>query len=146
MRLVIQRVSQARVTVLEEVIGSIGPGLCILIGIAKGDKRENADYLAEKSAELRIFEDETGKFNRSLSDMGGEALVVSQFTLYGDCTKGRRPSFSHAAQAEEAETLYLYFVKKLREKGLKVATGRFQAKMEVSIINTGPVTLILESK
>ena len=146
MRLVIQRVSQARVTVQEEVIGSIGQGLCILIGVAKGDKREDADSLAKKSAELRIFEDETGKFNRSISDVGGEALVVSQFTLYGDCTKGRRPSFSHAAQPDEAEALYLYFVDRLRERGLKVATGRFQAKMEVSIVNSGPVTFILDSK
>ena len=145
MRLVIQRVSQAKVTVQGIEVGTIGPGLCLFLGIAKGDKKKDADYLAHKSAELRIFEDDTGKFNRSLGDMGGEILVVSQFTLYADCTKGRRPSFSHAAQPEEAETLYLYFAEKLREKGLKVATGRFQAKMEVSIVNSGPVTLILDS-
>jgi len=146
MRLVIQRVSQAKITVQGEEISRIGPGLCILIGVAKGDKKEDANYLAQKSAELRIFEDDTGKFNRSQRDIGGEILVVSQFTLYGDCTKGRRPSFSHAAQPEEAEPLYLYFVEKLREKGLKVATGQFQTKMEVSIINSGPVTFILDSK
>jgi len=146
MRLVIQRVSRARVTVEGEEISSIGPGLCLLLGVARGDGQGDADYLAQKSEELRIFEDDTGKFNLSLSDMSGEILVVSQFTLYGDCTKGRRPSFSHAAPAEEAEALYLYFVKRLREKGLRVATGKFRAKMEVSIINTGPVTLILDSK
>jgi D-tyrosyl-tRNA(Tyr) deacylase len=146
MRLVIQRVSQAKVTVDGREIGNIAQGLCLFLGIAKGDNKQNADYLAQKSAELRIFEDDTGKFNRSLSEIGGEALVVSQFTLYGDCTKGRRPSFSHAAPPDEAEVLYNYFVDQLRDKGIKVGTGQFQAKMEVSIVNTGPVTLILDSK
>ena len=146
MRLVIQRVSRANVTVGGKEIGSIGRGLCLFLGIGRGDNKKDADYLVQKTAELRIFEDDSGKFNRSLSDIGGEALVVSQFTLYGDCSKGRRPSFSYAASPEEAETLYLYFVDRLRDKGLKVSTGQFQAKMEVSIINSGPVTFILDSK
>ena len=146
MRLVIQRVSQAKVTVQGEEIGAIGPGLCLFLGVAKGDTEEDSNYLAQKSVELRIFEDDAGKFNRTLLDVGGDILVVSQFTLYGDCTKGRRPSFSHAASPEEAEQLYLHFVEKLREKGPRVATGQFQAKMEVSLINTGPVTLIIDSE
>jgi len=145
-RLIIQRVTEAKVVVRGDEISRIGPGLCLFIGIAKGDTDEDANYLAQKSTELRIFEDETGKFSRSLLDVSGEILVVSEFTLYGDCTKGRRPSFSQAASPEEAERLYDYFVKKLEERGLNVATGKFQAKMEVSTVNSGPVTFILDSK
>lgn len=146
MRLVIQRVSQAKVTVQGKEIGAIGPGLCLFLGVAKGDTEEDSTYLVQKSVELRIFEDNEGKFNRTLLDVGGEALVVSQFTLYGDCTKGRRPSFSHAASPEEAERLYQQFVQKLREKNPRVATGQFQAKMEVSLVNNGPVTFIIDSE
>jgi len=146
MRLVIQRVSQAKVTVQGKEVGAIGPGLCLFLGVAKGDTEEDSTYLVQKSVELRIFEDDEGKFNRTLLDMGGEILVVSQFTLYGDCTKGRRPSFSHAASPEEAERLYQQFVQKLREKVPRVATGQFQAKMEVSLVNSGPVTFIIDSE
>jgi len=146
MRVVIQRVSQAKVTVQGKEVGAIGPGLCLFLGVAKGDTEEDSTYLVQKSVELRIFEDDEGKFNRALLDVGGEVLVVSQFTLYGDCTKGRRPSFSHAASPEEAERLYQQFVQKLREKGPRVATGQFQAKMEVSLVNSGPVTFIIDSK
>jgi len=146
MRLVIQRVSQANVTVQGKEVEAIGPGLCLFLGVAKGDTEEDSTYLVQKSVELRIFEDDEGKFNRKLLDVGGEILVVSQFTLYGDCTKGRRPSFSHAASPEEAERLYQQFVQKLREKGPRVATGQFQAKMEVSLVNSGPVTFIIDSE
>jgi len=146
MRLVIQRVSQAKVTVQGKEVGAIGPGLCLFLGVAKGDTEEDSTYLVQKSVELRIFEDDEGKFNRKLLDVGGEILVVSQFTLYGDCTKGRRPSFSHAASPEEAERLYQQFVQKLREKAPRVASGQFQAKMEVSLVNSGPVTFIIDSE
>jgi len=146
MRIVIQRVSQAKVTVEGKEVGAIGPGLCLFLGVAKGDTEEDSTYLAQKSVELRIFEDDEGKFNRTLLDVGGEILVVSQFTLYGDCTKGRRPSFSHAASPEDAERLYQQFVQKLRDRGLNVATGQFQAKMEVSLVNSGPVTFIIDSE
>ena len=145
MRIVIQRTREARVTIDGEITAKIGSGLCVFIGIAKGDTQEDACHLAEKAAGLRIFEDDTGKFNRSLVEVHGEVLVVSEFTLYGDCTKGRRPSFSQAAPPEEAEALYDCFVQRLRESGLKVATGTFQAKMEVSISNDGPVTFLLDS-
>jgi len=134
------------VTVEGKEVGAIGPGLCLFLGVAKGDTEEDSTYLAQKSVELRIFEDDEGKFNRTLLDVGGEILVVSQFTLYGDCTKGRRPSFSHAASPEDAERLYQQFVQKLRDRALNVATGQFQAKMEVSLVNSGPVTFIIESK
>jgi len=146
MRVVIQRVSQAKVTVQGKEVGAIGPGLSLFLGVAKGDTEEDSTYLVQKSVDLRIFEDDEGKFNRTLLDVGGEVLVVSQFTLYGDCTKGRRPSFSHAASPEEAERLYQQFVQKLREKGPRVATGQFQAKMEVSLVNSGPVTFIIDSE
>jgi len=146
MRLIIQRVTEAKVTVRGDEIGKIGSGLCLFLGIAKGDTAGDADYLSQKAMELRIFEDDAGKFSRSLIDVRGEIVVVSEFTLYGDCTKGRRPSFSQAASPEEAEELYDYFVKKLQERGLKVATGQFQAKMEVTLINSGPVTFILDSE
>ncbi len=146
MRLVIQRVSEAKVTVEGNEIGSIERGLCVFLGVAKDDTEEDSTYLAQKTVDLRIFADEEGKFNRTLVDMGGEILVVSQFTLYGDCTKGRRPSFSHAAAPEEAERLYQHFVGQLRAKSPKVATGQFQAKMNVSLVNDGPVTFIIDSK
>jgi len=146
MRLLIQRVSEAKVSLAGEVVSKVGGGLCVFLGVGKGDTEKDADYLAVKVAELRIFEDEAGKMNRSLTEQSGEVLVVSEFTLYADCTKGRRPSFSQAASPQEAEELYDYFVEKLRQMGLKVATGKFQAKMEVAIVNDGPVTFILDSR
>jgi D-tyrosyl-tRNA(Tyr) deacylase len=148
MRAVIQRVIEAQVTAGEsanDLVGKIGPGLCILLGVRKDDGASNAESLARKVAGLRIFADEQGKLNRSISETRGEILVVSQFTLYGDCRKGNRPSFSAAASASEAEKLYRYFVSQLRAAGLRVATGRFQATMKVALVNDGPVTLILES-
>ena len=145
MRMLLQRVKEARVSVDGKVIGKVGAGLCLFLGVAKGDTTENVDALARKAAELRIFEDENGKMNRSLRDDQGEVLVVSEFTLYGDCAKGRRPSFSRAAPPEEAARLYEYFVQRLKDLGLKVVTGKFQAKMEVSIVNDGPVTFIIDS-
>jgi D-tyrosyl-tRNA(Tyr) deacylase len=144
-RAVIQRVSEARVTTGREIVGEIGPGLCILLGVAKQDGEENAKALADKIKNLRVFEDHQGKMNRSITDTGGELLVVSQFTLYADCAKGNRPSFSDAAPAAEAERLYQFFIQRLRDTGLKIATGSFQAHMKVSLVNDGPVTLILEN-
>lgn len=146
MRAVIQRVAAADVRVDHEIVGRIGPGLLVLLGIARSDEEKDADYLADKAVHLRIFEDGDGKMNRSLLETGGEVLVVSQFTLLGDCRKGRRPSFVEAAPPERAEQLYEYFVDQLKMKGITVATGRFQAMMAVSLINDGPVTLILETK
>jgi D-tyrosyl-tRNA(Tyr) deacylase len=148
MRAVIQRVSEARVHLSAnpaEVIAAIGAGLCILVGVGKADTEENARNLARKVAALRIFEDERGKLNHSVDEIGGAALVVSQFTLYGDCRKGNRPSFSAAAPPASAEKLYEFFVAQLRAAGLTVATGRFQTAMQVALVNDGPVTLILES-
>ena len=145
MRLVVQRIKTAKVSVEGTEIGKAGAGLCLLLGVAKEDTTESADRLAEKIAELRIFEDENGKMNLSVKDVRGEILVVSEFTLYGDCAKGRRPSFSRAAGPAEAERLYNYFVQRLQDSGLEVATGKFQAKMEVSLVNDGPVTFILDS-
>jgi D-tyrosyl-tRNA(Tyr) deacylase len=144
MRLVIQRVCDAQVTIAGSTAGSIRAGLCIFLAVKKGDEKPNVERLTEKVAHLRIFENEQGKMSRSLLDVGGECLVVSEFTLYGDCGKGHRPSFSDAAPAMEAERLYNYFVENLRQAGVKVATGVFQAKMNVAITNDGPVTLILE--
>lgn len=146
MRAVIQRVTAADVQVDHEIVGRIGPGLLVLLGIARSDEEKDADYLADKVVNLRIFEDGEGKMNRSLLETGGELLVVSQFTLLGDCRKGRRPSFVEAAPPERAEQLYEYFVNQLRLKGINVSTGQFQAMMAVSLVNDGPVTLILESK
>lgn len=146
MRAVIQRVTAADVQVDHEIVGRIGPGLLVLLGIARSDEEKDADYLADKVVNLRIFEDDEGKMNRSLLETGGELLVVSQFTLLGDCRKGRRPSFVEAAPPERAEQLYEYFVDQLRLKGINVSTGRFQAMMAVSLVNDGPVTLIVESK
>ncbi|MCL6447628.1 MAG: D-tyrosyl-tRNA(Tyr) deacylase [Armatimonadetes bacterium] len=146
MRAVIQRVSRAKVTVDDQVVGSIGRGLLVLLGVGADDEAADASYLAEKIPFLRIFEDEAGKLNRSLFEIEGEALVVSQFTLYGDCRRGRRPSFSSAAPPDKARRLYELFVAQLQEKGIKVATGTFQAHMLVELVNDGPVTLWLESK
>lgn len=146
MRALLQRVKEAWVCAGGEEISRTGPGLCLFLGIAKGDTPACADYLAQKIVGLRIFEDETGKFNRSVLEVQGEILVVSQFTLYGDCAKGRRPSFSEAAPSGEAEEIYEYFVQKVREQGVAAATGKFQAKMEVGLINDGPVTLIVEGR
>jgi len=146
MRAVLQRVSQARVRVEDEIVGAIGPGLLILLGVGQGDDEADARYLAEKSAALRIFEDGEGKMNLSLAEAGGGALVVSQFTLYADCRKGRRPGFSGAAPPEEANRLYLSFVAQLRALGLTVATGVFQADMQVELVNDGPVTMLLDTR
>jgi D-tyrosyl-tRNA(Tyr) deacylase len=144
MRLLVQRVKQAKVVMDGAEIGKIAAGLCLFLGVAKSDTEVSADTLAGKIADLRIFEDENGKLNRSLAETGGEVLVVSEFTLYGDCTKGRRPSFSRAAAPEDARRLYEHFVAKLKERGLRLAMGKFQAKMEVTIVNDGPVTFILD--
>ena len=146
MRAVIQRVRQARVETGGEIAGSIGPGILVLLGISKEDTSAGADYLVDKIINLRIFQDEYGKMNRSLREIGGELLVVSQFTLYGDCSKGRRPSFDRAAPADEARGLYEYFVARARASGIRTETGRFQAAMSVHLVNDGPVTLICESQ
>ena len=146
MRIVIQRVKSAFITVGSETVGRIGKGLLVFLGIATSDNIDDAEYLADKTVNLRIFEDENHKMNRSLLEVDGEILVVSQFTLLGDCKKGRRPSFVNAASPDLAEKLYQQFIDCIQEKGIPVKTGRFQAKMEVSLINDGPVTLIIESK
>ena len=146
MRVVLQRVKEAHVDVAGSTVGRIGPGLLILLGIAATDRQEDADYLAEKVIQLRIFPDEAQKMNRSLVDLGYSLLVVSQFTLYGDCRKGRRPSFDQAAPPEQARGLYEYFVDRLRSRNLMVQTGVFQAEMEIHLINDGPVTFVLDSK
>lgn len=145
MRALLQRVRSAAVRIDGEVVGQIGPGLAILVGITQTDGEAEAVWLAEKCVNLRIFEDEAGKLNRSALDTAGELLVVSQFTLYGDCRYGRRPSFT-AAAPEQSEPLYRFFVAKLRDSGLRVATGQFGADMLVEIHNDGPVTLWVESK
>ena len=145
MRAVVQRVKESHVAIDGEVVARIGPGLLVLLGVATGDTVKNADYLADKISHLRIFEDDQEKMNRSLLDTGGDMLVVSQFTLMGDCRKGRRPSFIKAARPEEADPLYEFFIQCVREKGVHVETGRFRAMMAVSLINDGPVTIILES-
>ena len=144
MKAVIQKVSRAEVKVAGQPIGRIGPGLCVFVGIGKDDGQSNVDHFAEKIKNLRIFEDENGKMNRSLEELGKEILVVSQFTLYGDCRKGNRPSFTCAAPLDEAEKLYEYFVQRLRRAGLRVETGQFKARMEVALTNDGPVTFIVE--
>jgi D-tyrosyl-tRNA(Tyr) deacylase len=143
-RAVLQRVAQARVDVGERSIGQIGAGLLILLGVGKDDNQANADALADKIKHLRIFEDEQGKMNRSVGDVAGELLVVSQFTLYGDCRKGNRPSFTDAAPPAEAERLYSHFSQRLRDGGLKVASGQFQAHMRITLVNDGPATFVLE--
>jgi D-tyrosyl-tRNA(Tyr) deacylase len=144
MRAVVQRVQRSSVTVDGRVVGSIGPGLCVLLGVKEGDGEEEARWMAQKIAGLRIFEDEQGKMNRSVLEAGGAALVVSQFTLYGDARKGRRPSFTDAARPEAADPLIARFVELLKAEGVPVQTGVFRAMMVVEIINDGPVTIILE--
>ena len=143
--MVIQRVSEASVSVDGSIVGKIGKGLAVLLGVAKRDTEQQAEWLANKLVNLRIFEDDAGKMNVSLQEIGGELLVVSQFTLLGDCRKGRRPGFSDAAPPEEADRLYQYFVEYLRSQGFIVETGQFQAKMLVNICNDGPVTFVIES-
>jgi D-tyrosyl-tRNA(Tyr) deacylase len=146
MRAVLQRVSEARVRVNGAIVGEIGPGLLVLLGVGQGDSAADARLLAEKTAGLRIFEDTQGKMNLSVEETGGAVLVVSQFTLYGDCRQGRRPGFSAAAPPEMADALYRQFVDGLQKRGLPVATGIFQAEMAVELVNDGPVTLLLDSR
>jgi len=146
MRAVVQRVRRAAVRVDGETVGEIGPGLLVLVGAGQRDGEPDVAWLTKKVCGLRIFRDEEGRMNRSLLDTGGELLAVSQFTLYGDCRKGRRPSFSTAMLPEPAEALYERFVAVLREAGVRVATGRFGAMMDVELVNDGPVTLLLDSE
>ena len=146
MRAVVQRVTESSVVVSDIVEGRISEGLLVLLGVARADTEQDADYLAEKIVNLRIFDDEQGKMNLSLIDTGGSMLVVSQFTLYGDARKGRRPSFSDAARPEAANVLYEYFVNSVRGFGVRVETGVFQAMMKVSLVNDGPVTVLLDSQ
>ena len=146
MRAVIQRVKSAEVLVDGRVSGKIGNGLLVFVGMARGDGEEDISYLTSKLPDLRIFEDTSGKFNLSLREIGGEMLVVSQFTLYGDCRKGRRPSFTEAEDPALARDLYERFISRLREENIPVQTGEFQARMEVHLINDGPVTLLLDSR
>ena len=145
MRAVVQRVSRAQVSVDETVTGEIGAGLLVLLAVGKADSRVEADYLADKIAGLRIFEDAEGKMNRSVLDVNGAILVVSQFTLYGDVRRGKRPSFDAAAPPNQARELYDYFVQRLRSSGLRCETGRFQEMMSVELVNEGPVTILLDS-
>ena len=145
MRAVVQRVRRAKVTVNSQISGEIGPGLLVLLGVGGSDQEADADYLSEKVIGLRIFEDEQGKMNLSVADVGGGVLVVSQFTLYGDARKGRRPSFDDAARPEKARALYEYFVERVRAAGLRCETGRFQEMMDVELVNEGPVTILLDS-
>src|SRR5215831_4296060 len=146
MRAIVQRVSRCRVTVEGKVVGEISLGLLVLLGVSKTDTEAAADYLMEKVFGLRIFEDAEGKMNLSVQDSGGAVLVVSQFTLYGDARRGRRPSFDAAGRPEEAKRLYEYFVGKVRAAGLRCETGRFQAMMEVELVNSGPVTILVDSE
>ncbi|HEY2168788.1 MAG TPA: D-aminoacyl-tRNA deacylase [Candidatus Angelobacter sp.] len=146
MRAVVQRVSRCRVTVEGNVVGEIGAGMLVLLGISKTDNEAAADYLVEKIIGLRIFEDVEGKMNLSVQESGGAVLVVSQFTLYGDVRRGKRPSFDEAARPEEARRLYEYFVAKVRAAGLHCETGQFQAMMEVELVNSGPVTIMADSE
>jgi D-tyrosyl-tRNA(Tyr) deacylase len=145
MRAVVQRVSEASVAVEGAVVGQIGPGLLVLLGVSSGDTDADADYLAEKIAGLRIFEDADGKMNRSVADAGGAVLAISQFTLYGDVRRGKRPSFDDAARPDRARELYEHFVAQIRRCNLRCETGRFQAMMSVSLVNEGPVTILLDS-
>ena len=146
MRAVVQRVTRCRVLVEGEVVGEIGMGLLVLLGVSKEDNEAAADYLAEKVLGLRIFEDAQEKMNLSVQDKSGEVLVVSQFTLFGDVRRGKRPSFDAAARPEEAKRLYEYFVEKIRAAGTRCQTGRFQAMMDVELVNQGPVTILLDSE
>jgi D-aminoacyl-tRNA deacylase len=145
MRAIVQRVSRARVTVSGEITGEIGLGLLVLLGVSQSDTPADADYIAEKVSGLRVFEDPDGKMNLSTADVGGAILAVSQFTLYGDVRKGKRPSFDAAARPERARELYEYFVQKIRATGLRCETGRFQEMMDVELVNSGPVTILLDS-
>jgi len=145
MRAVVQRVRRASVTVGDGVAGRIGRGLLVLLGIARTDETRDADYLADKIAGLRVFEDEHGKMNLAVSDVGGGVLVVSQFTLYGDVRRGKRPSFDGAAEPQHARPLYEHFVERIRAAGLPCQTGRFQEMMQVELVNDGPVTILLDS-
>jgi D-tyrosyl-tRNA(Tyr) deacylase len=145
MRILIQRVTRAEVRVDDQIAGRIGYGAVVLIGVAPPDTHKDADYLAEKLIHLRFFSDQNGKMNLSAKDIGAELLLISQFTLYGDCRKGRRPGFDAAAPPEQARGLYEYFVDKVRQSGLVVQTGVFQAHMQVELTNDGPVTLLLDS-
>jgi D-tyrosyl-tRNA(Tyr) deacylase len=144
MRVLLQRVSRAEVRIDGEVVGRVGRGFCLLVGFTHGDGADQVDWMADKVIGLRLFGDDEGKMNLALEDVGGALLVVSQFTLYGDARKGRRPSFIDAARPEEAEGLYELFVERLRSRGVKVETGRFGAMMDVDLVNDGPVTLWLE--
>lgn len=146
MRAVVQRVSRASVTVAGEVTGRIDRGFLVLLGVAEDDAPADGEYLAQKIVGLRVFEDADGKMNRSLDEVGGSMLVVSQFTLLGDCRKGRRPSFVRAAPPELAQQLYENFVAKIREQGIPIETGRFQEHMDVDLVNDGPVTLLIDSR
>ncbi len=146
MRAVVQRVSRAKVTVNGEITGEIGRGFLVLLGVAEGDEVEDARFLARKIAGLRVFEDAEGKMNLALADVDGRMLVISQFTLLGDCRKGRRPSFVSAARPEQANALYQQFTAAVREQGIAIETGRFQEHMDVELINSGPVTLLLDSR
>jgi D-tyrosyl-tRNA(Tyr) deacylase len=145
MRIVLQRVKNARVDIAGETVGSIGTGLVILLGVTHDDIEDDAAYLADKVVQLRIFPDEERRMNRSLLEAGGALLVVSQFTLYGDCRKGRRPGFDQAAPPDQARALYEYFIQRLKSSTIAVETGVFQAEMEIHLINDGPVTFILDS-
>lgn len=146
MRAVVQRVSRAKVTVKEFVVGEIGLGLLVLVGVGHEDSETDVDYLAQKITGLRIFEDAEGKMNRSVVDVGGSVLAVSQFTLYGDVRRGKRPSFDDAAAPDQARRLYELFVKRVQETGLHCETGRFQEMMQVELVNEGPVTILLDSR
>ena len=146
MRAVIQRVSRGKVTVADEITGEIGSGLLVLLGVSEDDTQDDASYLAEKIVSLRIFPDDDGKMNLSLVDVRGMMLIVSQFTLFGDCRKGRRPSFIKAARPELADRLYQIFVVEVQGHGVETATGRFQTHMNVELVNDGPVTLLIDSR
>lgn len=146
MRVLLQRVSEASVRIDGELVGAVGAGVLLLVGVTHTDTEKEADFLAEKCVNLRVFDDENGVMNRSLLDVGGEALIVSQFTLYGDARKGRRPSYTGAAPGAVSEPLYEYFTERVRALGVRVATGRFGADMKVSLVNNGPVTLWLEKE
>jgi D-tyrosyl-tRNA(Tyr) deacylase len=145
MRAVVQRVTRASVEVSGAVVGEIGSGLLVLLGVSTADSTSSADYVVEKLIGLRIFEDDEGKMNRSVRDVGGAVLLVSQFTLYGDVRRGKRPSFDSAARPEQAKTLYEYVVGGIRQAGVECATGEFQAMMQVSLVNDGPVTILIDS-
>lgn len=146
MRAVVQRVGRASVSVDGQIVGTIGRGFLVLVGVAEGDVAEDSDYLAQKVADLRVFEDSAGKMNLGLNDVGGSVLAISQFTLLGDCRKGRRPSFIHAAKPQLAEPLFDRFVVTIRSRGIKVETGQFGAHMNVELVNDGPVTLLISSQ